>query len=95
VQAERANRGEVKARLNAKLVSSELERVAQTDAAGMKFISNAIQRMGLTAPFCDRVLRVARTIADLDRSEAVRATHIAEALQVSLFGYEADSSPHR
>ena len=44
-------------------------------------MKGAFDRMGLTARSYDRILRVARTIADLDGSETIRVPHLAEALQ--------------
>jgi len=91
-QAERVKLGEVKARLNATLLPGELERVAQPDAHGAQILSKAIERLGLSAPLYGKVLRVARTIADLEGSEVVRALHVAEALQVSGLGHAANAA---
>jgi magnesium chelatase family protein len=66
---------------NADLAGAQLQAVASPDLSGKCLLERAISRLGLTARGHDRVLRVARTIADLDGSPAVRAPHIAEALQ--------------
>ena len=51
------------------------------DAAGEKLMQGAFERLGLTARSHDRILRMARTIADLEGSESIEAAHLAEAIQ--------------
>ena len=51
------------------------------DAAGEKVMKAAFERMGLTARSHDRILRLARTIADLDGAADISAAHLAEAVQ--------------
>ena len=51
------------------------------DEAGEKLLRGAFQRMGLTARSHDRILRVARTIADLEGEERISGAHLAEAIQ--------------
>jgi magnesium chelatase family protein len=51
------------------------------DEAGEKTLEMAVQRMGLSARAHDRILKVARTIADLDRADNVQVKHLAEAVQ--------------
>jgi magnesium chelatase family protein len=67
-------------RVNADAEGAALEQVATPDQAGRDLLTRAAERFGLSARGYHRVLRVARTIADLDGSEAVRAPHVAEAI---------------
>lgn len=67
-------------RVNADLEGRRLEEVASPDAEGRALIARVAERMGLTARGYHRVLRVARTIADLDGSAGVRLPHVAEAI---------------
>ncbi len=73
VQAERGA-------LNAELGTDRLDHVAEPDRAGTALLNQAAQSQSLTARSYHRVLRVSRTIADLEGSETVRRIHIAEAL---------------
>lgn len=66
--------------LNADAEGKVLNEVAMPDAEGRALLSKAADRFGLSARGYHRVLRVARTIADLAGSEAVRRPHLAEAL---------------
>jgi magnesium chelatase family protein len=50
------------------------------DDAGERTLEMAVRRMGLSARAHDRILKVARTVADLDRSDRVSAQHVAEAV---------------
>ena len=56
------------------------EEVASLDAAGSTLMLQAADKMGLTARGYHRVLKVARTLADLEQSEKVHKSHLAEAL---------------
>ena len=51
------------------------------DGAGEALMQRSFERMGLTARSHDRILRVARTIADLDGEAQIRAIHLDEAIQ--------------
>jgi len=72
--------GDPSLRVNADLEGKRLDEVATPDADGRALISRVAERMGLTARGYHRVLRVARTIADLDTSADVRHPHVAEAI---------------
>jgi len=67
-------------RSNAEAEGQVLDAVATPEPAGAQLLNQAAEAMGLTARGYHRVLRVARTIADLDGSEGVHRPHIAEAL---------------
>ncbi len=66
---------------NAKLGPKDIDDVCKPDAAGEELLKSAIQRMGLSARAYHRVLKVARTIADLAGVEKIAGGHIAEAIQ--------------
>jgi len=66
---------------NADLAGAALLRVARPDPDGRHLLQRAMDQLGLTGRAHDRLLRVARTIADLDHREGVAARHVAEALQ--------------
>jgi magnesium chelatase family protein len=67
-------------RTNAEADGALLDAIAQPDADGRRLLLDAADRLKLSARGYHRVLRVARTLADLDGAEAVRRLHIAEAL---------------
>ena len=66
---------------NARLATRCLRRVCALDERGERLLARAAERLDLTARAFDRVLRVARTIADLDGADRVAADHVGEALQ--------------
>jgi magnesium chelatase family protein len=66
---------------NAEMGSRELREHARPDAAGAALLERAMARLGLSARAYTRVLKVARTIADLEGADAVAAAHVAEAVQ--------------
>jgi magnesium chelatase family protein len=67
-------------RTNAEAPASVLETIAQPDAQGLKLLRDASETMRLSARGYHRVLRVARTLADLDGAEKLTRLHLAEAL---------------
>ncbi|MQA65533.1 MAG: ATP-binding protein [Alphaproteobacteria bacterium] len=67
-------------RTNAEADGAALEEIAAPDAAGRALLTQAAEKMRLTARGYHRCLRVARTLADLDGGGAVTRTHIAEAV---------------
>ncbi len=67
---------------NAQMTSSHIRKWCELDSAGDKILKSAFESMGMSARGYDRILRVARTIADLDGCESITARHIAEAVQL-------------
>jgi magnesium chelatase family protein len=78
-QADRLSRTAVT--LNADLSPRILRQVAPADAGGAELLRHAMERFGLSARGHDRVLRVARTLADLEGAASVSTRHVGEALQ--------------
>ena len=68
-------------RCNAQLPSAALRRYCRMPPAAEKILRGAFERLGYSARAYDRILRVARTVADLDGSELLDAAHLSEALQ--------------
>lgn len=66
---------------NAGMGQDELRQFCALDSAGQAIMKGAYENMGLTARSYDRILRVARTIADLDGEDAILPHHLAEAIQ--------------
>jgi magnesium chelatase family protein len=63
------------------LGTKEIEQFCVTDDAGMQLLKQAISRLSLSARAYHRILKVARTIADLSGDDAIKPAHIAEAVQ--------------
>ena len=66
---------------NSRMPARQIRKLCALDDSGERTLEMAVRRMGLSARAHDRILKVARTIADLGRSEAVSAKHVAEAVQ--------------
>lgn len=66
---------------NAQISSKMLKEICVIDAASQQLLKKAMEKLNLSARAYDRILKVSRTIADLAGSEAIRAEHLAEAIQ--------------
>ncbi len=66
---------------NAQMSSKLIRKFCQLDDAGTALVKNAMEKLGLSARAYDRILKVSRTIADLEASPNIKAEHIAEAIQ--------------
>jgi magnesium chelatase family protein len=66
---------------NSQMNSKLMQKFCVVDAAGSQLLKAAIEKMGLSARAYDRILKVSRTIADLEASENILSHHIAEAIQ--------------
>ncbi len=66
---------------NALIPVRQLRKLCALDEAGERILELAVRRLGLSARAHDRILKVARTVADLDSAECVTAKHLAEAVQ--------------
>ncbi|MCF8359521.1 MAG: YifB family Mg chelatase-like AAA ATPase [Prolixibacteraceae bacterium] len=66
---------------NAQMSSKLLRKYSKPDEAGAQILKTAMEKLGLSARAYDRILKVARTIADLEDQENLQAHHLAEAIQ--------------
>jgi len=66
---------------NARMSHRQVRKFCGLDAAGESLLKQAMQEMGLSARAHDKILRAARTVADLDGAADITATHLAEAVQ--------------
>ncbi len=81
IQVERFKGGRVRRELNSLLDLPDLERVAALPPPAQRLLDHSVDRLGLSARSYVRVLRVARTLADLEEASQVAEEHLAEALR--------------
>jgi magnesium chelatase family protein len=79
VQRERFRRSPIEC--NSEMTTRLMRRHCELDPASRRLLSNAVERLGLSARGYDRILKVARTIADLGGAAAIEPCHVAEAVQ--------------
>lgn len=73
--------GEKKTYANAQMAPRLIRKHCTINTDGEKLLENAITRLGLSARAHDRILKVARTIADLEGAPSIESKHLAEAIQ--------------
>lgn len=66
---------------NSQLLPSHMNKFCKLDDGGKELLKNAFDKLGLSARAHNRILKVSRTIADMDESELIRTCHLAEAIQ--------------
>ena len=66
---------------NAQMSRKMIEKFCRIDSEGQQLLKNAMEKRGLSARAYDRILKVSRTIADLEESEKIQNHHLAEAIQ--------------
>ena len=78
---QRARLGPLRADVNAHIPGREVRRLCRIDTPGRRLLEAASDRLGLSARAYTRILRVARTIADLSGEDQITTSHLAEAIQ--------------
>ena len=81
VERARAKMVERQEKANSKLTSAEIERYCSLGTGAAAILQSAITKLGLSARGYHRILKVARTIADLAGADEITAVHVAEAIQ--------------
>ncbi|ARN76859.1 magnesium chelatase [Nonlabens spongiae] len=76
-----ADKNAVRTHYNAQMSTKDIRKYCVLDDASKEMLKNAMERLNLSARAYDRILKVARTIADLEATEDINGTHIAEAIQ--------------
>lgn len=66
---------------NAQMTTAHLREYCLLDEPSQSLLKNAMEKFGLSARAYDRILKVARTIADLDHEDSIQSSYIAEAIQ--------------
>src|SRR5690606_32879926 len=66
---------------NAQMTTRQIREFCATDESSLMLLKTAMNRLNLSARAYDRILKVARTIADLESSEKIAPAHVAEAIQ--------------
>ncbi|MGD2035904.1 MAG: YifB family Mg chelatase-like AAA ATPase, partial [Bacteroidales bacterium] len=66
---------------NAQMGSSQLQKICRINGEGTALLKNAMEKLGLSARAYDRILKVSRTIADMEESDDILPSHLAEAIQ--------------
>lgn len=79
IQLERLSR--TKLFCNAQMESRHIKKYCELDDSSRSLLETAIERLGLSARAYNRVLKIARTIADLDQEANIRQEHVSEAIQ--------------
>jgi magnesium chelatase family protein len=81
VEATRARQHQRRGCANAVLNNKQIEETCRLDDEGQRLLEQAIDRLGFSARAYHRILKVARTIADMAAEETIRPAHVAEAIQ--------------
>lgn len=92
---QRARFGRGRTRANAQMGPRQIRRCCPIPPEGRTLLELAVDRLGLSARAHDRILKVARTIADLDGREAIEPQDISEAIQYRILDRWAEASPGR
>ena len=79
IQSERLKR--TKIHCNAQMSNRQIKRYCPVDRDSHKLLEAAIDKLGLSARAFNRILRIARTIADLEQTEDIAVHHVSEAIQ--------------